>query len=787
MFEFLRAHQLNIMLSLSVACFTFALLLFVTRFLEPKRKRILIAMEFAATFLLFFDRLAYIYSGVAGKRGYVLVRLSNFFVFFLTAMIVLVFNMYLIVLINKSGRISVVPNRLKFVGIAALIEMFMVVLNLFTGMYYYFDDANVYHRGPGFLACYIIPILCPLIQYSVIRKYLRKSVGRLIYTSLVLYIFVPIAVGIIQIFAYGLSIVNMAMVLVSISLYVFTYLDINDTVERAHKIEMGQLQEESKNMKRMFGRMTTAFVTAVENKSIYSKGHSVRVASFARRLAELAGKNEDEIDKVYFAALLHDVGMVGMPDNTMDIDEDSEEGKEIFKQKQLVGNEILSSITEYPYLKESAYYRNEHFDGTGSPEGLKGNKIPEIARIIAVCDAFDTMSSKNGSRDGLPYQTVREEFIKRSGTEFDPEYVKYMINIMDSDRTAANWDYDTTIENELQCRHYRESITVGVPVVEAYTNISFDCIPTNYGADEFSAPAIVLFDSYDRRIHDKPNEIEEYRCFEYGEVWFDGRFVCTNARNIVARTEKKERSGGYGDMGYRIKAAKIGDHMKMELSYADTLVHVTVALPDTTKSVYIALTGENCQLNSIEASQSEDKISESDIERIVSEFNFTDRLESDIPNVQIDTFCSDTTESIKVSGELKLVFHAMSLPSANLIWHVPFVRLFTSEDGTVNGPGFKEYALIKLNGESTGDESVAENHLHMKKTDSFTDWEDWKVKNKEGYECTVQIVRKSDTITVTTENLGVLIENTTKIFDSSKDVYVTLTGDEVALTDIRIR
>ena len=75
----------------------------------------------------------------------------------------------------------------------------------------------------------------------------------------------------------------------------------------------------------------------------------------------------------------------------------------------------------------------------------------------------------------------------------------------------------------------------------------------------------------------------------------------------------------------------------------------------------------------------------------------------------------------------------------------------------------------------------------MKNTDSFTDWEDWKKSNKEGYECTVQIVKKSDSVSVTTENFGVLIENTTKIFDASKDVYVTLTGDEVALTDIRIR
>ena len=152
------------------------------------------------------------------------------------------------------------------------------------------------------------------IQFSVIQQF-RKVFGRLIYISMVLYVFVPIAGGIIQIFAYGISIVNMAMVLVSISLYFFTYLDINNTVEHAHEIEIRNMQGENSRMQRLFGQTVTAFVAAVERKNESIKGCSVRVAECAKRIAQLSGKNEEECEKIYYAGLLHNVGLVGIQDD----------------------------------------------------------------------------------------------------------------------------------------------------------------------------------------------------------------------------------------------------------------------------------------------------------------------------------------------------------------------------------------------------------------------------------------------------------------------------------------
>ena len=375
MFQLIRQHQLDIMLALSAACVTMVLMLLITQFLSKKRKWILIAMELTATFLLYFDRLAYIFSGNLSKTGYVMVRVSNFFVFFLTATVVFVYNIYVRDLLYDRAGLTDSLVRLKIVSVACIVEMFMVILSQFTGFYYSFDIYNKYHRGPGFLICYVVPVVCPLIVYTVIIQY-RKSFSKFIFTALTLYTFVPIVIGVIQIYAYGLSIVNMAMVVVSISLYFFTYLDINAAVMEAHRMEMLRLQEEKKSIKRLFDQTANAFVKAVEMKDDYSKGHSLRVADIAKQIAGKAGKTEEQCDEVYYSALLHDVGNIGLPDSLVTRSgnlTDSE--KELLKEKPVIGGEILSSITEYPFLKEGARYSYERFDGKGYPEGLSGEEI----------------------------------------------------------------------------------------------------------------------------------------------------------------------------------------------------------------------------------------------------------------------------------------------------------------------------------------------------------------------------------------------------------------------------
>ncbi|MCR5791698.1 MAG: HD domain-containing protein [Lachnospiraceae bacterium] len=784
MFDLIRTYQLDIMLALSAACMTFGLLLFVTRFLEKRRKRILIFMEFVATFLLFFDRLAYIYSGDTSQTGYILVRVSNFFVYTLTAGIIFGFNMFLSDLLWVEGKVKRLPKRLILVGVSALVEIGLVIISQFTGLYYYFDEMNHYHRGHGFLFSYFIPVLGPLIQYTVIRQY-KKSFSRLIYTSLVLYIFVPIAMGILQIFNYGVSIVNMAMVLVSILLYVFTYLDINETVVAAHQNEMVELKKEQKSIKRLFDQTATAFMAAVEKKYDYMEGHAKRVAELSRIVAKRLGKSEEECDRVYYAALLHDIGMIGVPDNILKKEELSEEEYEVVKQKPKIGSEILSHITEYPYLQVGARYSRERYDGKGYPEGISGKEIPDIARIISVCDAYVTMTHKKRFRASLPYQTVREEFIKQSGLQFDPDVVKCMISIMDEENGATEKCELVQVEKEIICKEYKEHVSVGIPMSTRVTKIEFHADLFGEAEGKFAAPSILLFDSYDRHWHDNEKTMEAYHYLEYGEIWFDGHFVSSEARNMEVEFYEKEDMED--DLLYVITEARYEDHLSIKMESAKGVVDAVVALPDQSKSSFIGLTGENCKLEDIKVTQPGESVGEGDIRKIADKVSYIDRMESDVKNVQVDRTRSAATEGIRIEEELQLDFHGMSLPSSSLVWHCPYILLFYSEDGRVNGKGYREYALIKVNGEVSSDKELSDNKFSMKKKEDFPGWETWKEKNKEGMEYRVFFEKKGNKISLATKNLGIEIEDTLVLKDSAKEVYVALTGDQVALTDIRIK
>lgn len=785
MFEFILEHQLNIMLALCAICGMMAILLLITRFLSRRRKWILIGMELVATLLLGFDRAAYIYRGDPSSKGYIMVRLSNMMVFFLTSAIVLAFNLYLADLLVGDGKLKTLPIRLKLTQLFSLIGMFLAIVSHFTGLYYYFDENNVYHRGKGFLIAYIIPVIMPLLQYSVIRQY-KNKLSRLIYISLVLYIFVPIIVGIIQIFTYGISIVNMAMVLVSISLYIFAYLDINDVMERAHEIELENFEQKQESMRRLFEQTATAFVTAIEKKDAYSVGHSARMAEIAKKIAVRAGRSEEECREVYYTALLHDVGMIGIPDSIVETsDELNPEEYRIIKQKPELSSEILSSITEYPFLSKGVKYSCERYDGSGYPDGLKGDEIPEISRIIAVADAFDSMTSKKRYRESIPYHFVRAEFVEQAGVQFDPEFADIMVHIMDEEHTAEENSGALELEKTIECVEYRENVSCGINVDEEEIEISFDVEEKKSNKSDFSAPSIILFDSYDKHVHSKVKAIEAYSYKEYGEVWFDGRYVSTSARNMEVVVKDNDTYQAMKENNYEIIAGRYDDHLSLKLISAKKIVEVILAIQNNALASYIGLTGENCVLNNIAVEKTGKTVADGDIKRIVSAISYIDRLEADLPNIQVDRYHSAFTKPLLVEDEFEIYFHSMSLPSASLVWHCPHIVLYYSEDQKVDGKGYREYALVKLNGECTTEDKATTNNFTMKKLDSFPGWDQWKDINKKGAEFSIKLTKKGNKIILHAENFGILIENTTILPDSG-NVYVTLTGDQVALTDIRI-
>jgi putative nucleotidyltransferase with HDIG domain len=178
---------------------------------------------------------------------------------------------------------------------------------------------------------------------------------------------------------------------------------------------------------KIFVHVVSALAAAIDAKDIYT-GHSERVAKYAKAIAERYGYNEQKRNEIYMMGLLHDVGKIGVPDAILQKpDSLTDEEAERIHEHTVIGAQILASIKEVPSLALAAKYHHERYDGTGYPDGLSGEKIPEQARIIAVADSYDAMIS----RDQLSQDDIRDKIAKGSGTQFDPKFAEIMLKMID--------------------------------------------------------------------------------------------------------------------------------------------------------------------------------------------------------------------------------------------------------------------------------------------------------------------------------------------------------------------
>jgi putative two-component system response regulator len=153
-------------------------------------------------------------------------------------------------------------------------------------------------------------------------------------------------------------------------------------------------------------------------------------------LAEKMGYEGEHLRQVEYAALLHDVGKIGIPDVILNKSSElTPEEYEIIKSHPVIGGRILSEITEIPNIALGAKWHHERYDGQGYPDRLKGEEIPEIARIICVADTYDAMASKRSYRDVLPQHIVRKEIAKGRGSQFDPAIADIMLELIDADKS----------------------------------------------------------------------------------------------------------------------------------------------------------------------------------------------------------------------------------------------------------------------------------------------------------------------------------------------------------------
>lgn len=206
-------------------------------------------------------------------------------------------------------------------------------------------------------------------------------------------------------------------------------------LSRLHGDMAREIRLKTEKLSHAYIQIVQALAASVDAKDRYTHGHSSRVAEYSREIARRAGFSRTEQDDIYMAGLLHDVGKIGISDAIINKPAKlTDEEYAAIKTHPAVGAEILKKITDLPWLVVGARWHHERYDGRGYPDGLAGEAIPEIARIIAVADTYDAMTSNRSYRGSMPQERVRAEIERCKGSQFDPAFADIMLNMIDEDK-----------------------------------------------------------------------------------------------------------------------------------------------------------------------------------------------------------------------------------------------------------------------------------------------------------------------------------------------------------------
>jgi HD-GYP domain-containing protein (c-di-GMP phosphodiesterase class II) len=186
------------------------------------------------------------------------------------------------------------------------------------------------------------------------------------------------------------------------------------------------------NIKDLFLGVVRALSSAIDAKDPYTCGHSERVARVARRVAQELGLPEDDRNRIYLSGLLHDIGKIGIRDSVLrKPGRLSAEELCHIQEHPKIGFDILSGVRQLKPMLAGVRSHHESIDGTGYPDGLKGDEIPLMARIVAVADAYDAMSTNRPYRKGLSRDHIERVFRQGAGKQWDEQVVEAFLRLSD--------------------------------------------------------------------------------------------------------------------------------------------------------------------------------------------------------------------------------------------------------------------------------------------------------------------------------------------------------------------
>lgn len=222
--------------------------------------------------------------------------------------------------------------------------------------------------------------------------------------------------------------------------FVLALVDISDIKDKESKLiesrdaffnMLKEVDFSYRELKSLYEGLVHSFVNAIDAKSPWTKGHSERVTNYAVAITEEMGFDRDDIDNLRIAGLFHDIGKIGTYDVILDNPEKlSDEEERLINLHPVKGEEILKPIKQLQHLLPIIRHHHERIDGEGYPDGLKGDEIPLLSRVLCVADAFDSMTSDRPYRPAGTKKYAISELKRCSNTQFDPQVVEAFLTVL---------------------------------------------------------------------------------------------------------------------------------------------------------------------------------------------------------------------------------------------------------------------------------------------------------------------------------------------------------------------
>ncbi|MBE5828541.1 MAG: HD-GYP domain-containing protein [Butyrivibrio sp.] len=345
------------------------------------------------------------------------------------------FIYYIYAYCTMNQTASKLRNLMNYTLLA--VNYLLLLTNPITGWVFTYDSAGNYiHQFLFIPVAYGFPILFFVIaSIYMLRHHMMYKKSQLI--TMLLAILVAGTLFFLQMLYFDnvlitFFIASIGVLVIFLSLETPEYLRLVQATAELNEAKTREAILESKE--RLSREVMLALSKAVDAKDHYTNGHSSRVAEYAKEIAKRMGKSEKEQEEIYELGLLHDIGKIGVSEEIINkegrlTDEEFDE----IKKHTLTGWEILKTITEIPWLSKGARWHHERYDGNGYPDGLKGKEIPEEARIICLADSYDAMTSKRSYSVPKSQKEVRDEIVRCSGTQFDPDIAIYLLEMIDED------------------------------------------------------------------------------------------------------------------------------------------------------------------------------------------------------------------------------------------------------------------------------------------------------------------------------------------------------------------